>query len=463
MDSRQAQAIGDSIERLEASQQLKRKKIILGPVNEFTMYAAYELKKRGIKIFGIIDDQKSLHGSFFCGTEVKGTEDYLIPYSENKIVLLTDFSNQQTYLKAVFLEYHPNIKLFNLFEEIRQPFFKRKIQGALSRCINRLKASWLMSLYNVRKGKKEYNKLFRNYTGKVFLFPHKSLGDIYIIGAFRAAKAKLFCGEYKLVVVGGGCKAVASMVGFPDENVICVTQREMDVLCLFQSLISQDYPNLTVLHYSYNYTNLDCNTWYLPGIAFGQCYEEIVFQERLPQGDNWHIREDDALDFCCKHKILKSRSVILAPYAKSVNAVPIVFWELLANALKERGYAVFTNCGNQYESPIWGTTPLNNPPLEQIRSIIQYAGFFVGLRSGLCDLIVTVPAKKIFIFPDVFWNKMSVIEHCSFGRIPPAVMFSQYKCPCKPNILKMEKIVQEIIKFYEGLSENVTEEFVREN
>ena len=36
----------------------------------------------------------------------------------------------------------------------------------------------------------------------------------------------------------------------------------------------------------------------------------------------------------------------------------------------------------------------------KMRSVVERAGTFVGIRSGLCDIIRDAKAKKIAIYPD---------------------------------------------------------------
>lgn len=80
------------------------------------------------------------------------------------------------------------------------------------------------------------------------------------------------------------------------------------------------------------------------------------------------------------------RTVLLSPYANAFRSSlgETEFWELLAQRLQERGYDVATNCAAN-EQPIAGTEPFC-VPYDEILTFLQYAGGFVGIRSGLCDI-----------------------------------------------------------------------------
>ena len=86
----------------------------------------------------------------------------------------------------------------------------------------------------------------------------------------------------------------------------------------------------------------------------------------------------------------KGRSVLLAPYAnafQSALATKTDFWERLASELANRGYDVATNCAGE-ERPIEGTSSCLIPH-DKIISFLNYAGGFIGIRSGLCDVAQT--------------------------------------------------------------------------
>ena len=80
------------------------------------------------------------------------------------------------------------------------------------------------------------------------------------------------------------------------------------------------------------------------------------------------------------------RTVLLSPYANAFHSSlgETEFWGLLAQRLQERGYDVATNCAAD-ELPIAGTIPFC-VPYGELLTFLQYAGGFVGIRSGLCDI-----------------------------------------------------------------------------
>ena len=94
----------------------------------------------------------------------------------------------------------------------------------------------------------------------------------------------------------------------------------------------------------------------------------------------------------------KGNSVIFSPFAKSVPVFPAAFWRDIVKYYKDKGYSCFTNVAGK-EHPLPGTLGIS-PDISQMQSAVEYAGTFVGIRSGLCDVIKYAKCRKIALYPD---------------------------------------------------------------
>ena len=93
----------------------------------------------------------------------------------------------------------------------------------------------------------------------------------------------------------------------------------------------------------------------------------------------------------------KGRTVILAPYAGSFQSnIPSEAWERLVHSLKSMGYDVCTNCYGEKERPIKNTIPIQFSYEEGI-PLIEYAGGFVAVRSGLCDILSQANCSMVIL------------------------------------------------------------------
>jgi len=91
--------------------------------------------------------------------------------------------------------------------------------------------------------------------------------------------------------------------------------------------------------------------------------------------------------------------ILISPYSASYreHMPPLSFWINIVNVLKCRGFKVFTNCAGR-EKAIIGTKKLMLPYEISIPLLNKIAGF-IGIRSGLCDIICTAKCKKIILHP----------------------------------------------------------------
>ena len=44
-----------------------------------------------------------------------------------------------------------------------------------------------------------------------------------------------------------------------------------------------------------------------------------------------------------------------------------------------------------------------SPIIAEMRSAVEQAGLFIGIRSGMCDVIKTAQCRKIALYPDYFY------------------------------------------------------------
>ncbi|WP_029199519.1 hypothetical protein [Oribacterium sp. NK2B42] len=234
---------------------------------------------------------------------------------------------------------------------------------------------------------KKYNQHF-----KVFC-PFNALGDIYFMISYWPAYAKKRSLERVVFCVPNPVLAdVIHMFG--DYPVETYEQKELDAM--IQSVIYTQDENCFIAHQDRPYVVNLSKALYIKRIPLEKIYCCGVYG--LPVGtvpdkpnSNLHIYKDIA-------SIPDGRAVILSPYAKSVTAIDPKVWEEAVNYYTGAGYKCYTNVIGD-EKPLDGTDAIS-PSLLEIRSVVERAGTFVGIRSGLCDILREAKAKKIALYPD---------------------------------------------------------------
>lgn len=228
------------------------------------------------------------------------------------------------------------------------------------------------------------------------LCPYSALGDVYLAMSYLEAyceKHHIF--SFVVFTVGNPCGEVARL--FTKEPVISLGQKEMDAFV--QAVLLMGIKTGILAHHNHFYTDSSFQILQSELISFPQYYRDVVFglDDTVEMAVPLHGKE-----VSCKEKIPKGRSVILAPYANSVVEAPKSFWTDLVKGYQAEGLHVFTNIIEGQE-PLDDTTSLVLP-ISEMCDAVCWAGYFVSLRSGLCDVVHTAKARKTVVFP-----------HCCFS------------------------------------------------
>jgi len=234
--------------------------------------------------------------------------------------------------------------------------------------------------------------------------PFGALGDVY----WALAYLPEFAADRRLppaavVVVGEGCRQVARLFGH--EDVCSLTQVEMDDLVA--AVVDAGAHDVTIAHHDRPYGDgapiraLDERF-----VAFTDMYRDLVYN--LPSGSRPQAPSRDVLGHVGRAaaswatEIPRGSTVLIAPYAKSVVPVPSSFWEHTAERHLSRGDVVATLVHGD-EDPVTGTLALEIP-IPELLDAVEHAGTFIGLRSGLCDVVHTARARKVHVFPDAYYS-----------------------------------------------------------
>lgn len=110
------------------------------------------------------------------------------------------------------------------------------------------------------------------------------------------------------------------------------------------------------------------------------------------------------------------RTAVLSVEARTTptDGVGPDFWTALAKHLQARGLQVGINAGPATVVPD-GLRPLNLP-LAALRPVVQRAGFFCSVRSGLSDLMCDLRCPQVVVYPEVRYWAGPLKEGTTFDR-----------------------------------------------
>jgi hypothetical protein len=232
--------------------------------------------------------------------------------------------------------------------------------------------------------------------------PFDALGDVYWALAYLPA----FAAARRLppavpVVVGEGCRQVARLFGYG--GVESLSQAEMDDLV--GEVASAKASDATIAHHDRPYgTTAPVRVLDHRFLAFTDMYRDLVYglsdraePKTLRRGE---LRPADRRPL--PEGFGEGRTVLLAPYAKSVLPVASSFWRQTAQLHASQGYAVATIVHGE-EDPVPGTAALE-VEIADLLDVVEHAGTFIALRSGLCDVAHTARARKVHVSPDAYYS-----------------------------------------------------------
>ena len=140
------------------------------------------------------------------------------------------------------------------------------------------------------------------------------------------------------------------------------------------------------------------------GLGFVDMYKMYLGLEQTALLTKPSISENavkKATDKFTKHNLPIGKTVILAPYAKSLKNFRIEVWAEIVKYIKYNGLVPVTNIANN-EKPIPGTGGINIS-LEEIIPFCELAGHVISIRSGLCDLLSNAEIKFTVLYPKSFF------------------------------------------------------------
>ena len=357
------------------------------------------LRQNNIFPKGIIDNNEKKHGQIIEGLEVTAPKNTVCPYDEDKVILIASEYHKEMCSQLEGFGYKKDEQVF-VTSVIRK--FYDLSDKTYGEYINKLK-----------KGFEIYSKLTLDEKTMVFICPYPGTGDIFLIGLYLQKYIEdNDISDYIIVVKNNTCKRVFDI--FEYQNIVIIEDEEVESLVCF-SRIMKDTVKCRILNESYmrimhrrlrGYKGLDFNT--MLRIAVFEQADEYV-----PEFPKDKISNEEVNEFFKKNNLIPEKTIILSPYAKSVDNVPDFMWESIADNLIEKGYLVCTNSANDKEPAIKGTTALFIP-FKILRPVLKRVYGLIALRSGLCDIVGDIKSKKVIFYP----------KGTVFGSSTPFLYFS---------------------------------------
>lgn len=358
------------------------------PINEI-------MRELGIKLTNIADNNPQKQGISRIGIISQSVES--LKNEDNLVILIINnhfFKELRNQLLG--LEFVENRDFFVVFggEEQRQICAMR---GNIK--IGEL--GWEDCKQRIQVAYESYSIIYEKYGRKpIWLMHPSSLGDLYIFSLFLPT----FYGvdsvdkcECVLIVTKNSVRELATILGYKYVEMITLVEAQKHWLVMMKLLGDEIQVKNAV---SYGLSNTYQTLRNYSSVNFADSFYRYVFgmktmpapiYPQFPRRTKYVARQFE------KGGLVKGRTVVISPYAGHFKSnIKPEQWEKLVKKLTEKGFVVCTNCASDDEKPIEGTVA----PFIALKDCVEFlemAGFFVGIRSGFCDLVCMADCKKIVI------------------------------------------------------------------
>jgi len=379
---------------------LEKKRIVLFGAAITSKEIKNCLTEHGYSPFAVVDNDPRKIGKECLGLTICKPEKLLLPFDNSYVIFIHSIKfYKEMFFQLEEMGYKKNKHFFSLNIDIDDSL---KIFGYYT--LRRIRAMY----YYLRFTKKNC---------AMFVAPYTGIGDIYLAGLFFKEYLKRNnISEYVFVVVNGACKKVAEMFGI--ENIMVTTFKTAEDLTQLNKSLRMQRKIIT-LNDGWATDPIQWIRGY-KGLDFAKMFRYFVFdfddnvQYELPPRKDWQSQIDELFK---KHNLLKGKTIVLSPYSNTLFELPDDFWESIVEHCKQLGYSVCTNCATKNEKPVKGTEAVFFP-LGMSIDFVEVAGCFIGIRSGLCDIISSAKAKKIILYEkDGFFYKSSPYEYFSLKNM----------------------------------------------
>ncbi len=367
------------LERLHRKGFFNHRKIFLFGVSENTRQIIRILRTCSLEPSGVLDNDKIKHGTYCSGILVEPVEHLADGKKQENLYIVCSLYWKEMTAQLRALGIHKK-NILMLYQE-----------ETLLECIR-----------HAKRGRKIYQDLTSGYGNlPVFLCPYTGTGDVYLIGTFwKQYLEKMQIKDYIFIVISKACEKTARL--FPIKNIVRLDKKVESSYLIRYAMLCPEKVRLKILNDSWGQVHTNPLEWFrgYKGLEFMQIFRKFVFDlpdTARPEHPVFQNADKELEEFFQKYHLQEKNTVILSPYSNTLADLPDKFWGKVAEALKDRGFVVCTNSCGDTEPAVMGTIPVFFS-LDIAPQLIEKAGYFIGIRSGFCDIISGSAAKKVILY-----------------------------------------------------------------
>ena len=270
----------------------------------------------------------------------------------------------------------------------------------------------------IKQGIRIYKGFQREYGRNVQVFlANCPLGDYYLLSLhFEEYLKNKKVTNYVITGTSCGIEKLSYLMGKGRNK--SISPEESDALAMAWKFLGDKCINITPLTIWQGAFRFNpCVVRQMESFTFMDTFKKMIYA--LPSGikprfmppsnSKSYFLEDNGLHM--------GKTVLLVPFAYSIQTLSNDFWCKLAGYIRGRGYDVVVNIGDEREHNFIPNTFSASVGFMEILSVMEMAGTVIGIRSGFFDITCKAKCKRIILYPpreekNVVWNRTD-LAFCS--------------------------------------------------
>lgn len=393
--------IEKELEKIDKAQLCRKRVLLMGRIEHVKEMTKW-LEGQNIPVEAVLDNDEKKQGLFVGAIPILAPEQVLLPFQEDIFILIYSPKYWED-MCGQFLSYgyHEGEHIYVL----DKPGLEKNIKL-------------------VTDGWRIYRGLQKRYGKDVKVFlANCPLGDYYLLGLYFHQ----YCKENKVnnyVVVGEskGIEKLSPMLHI--QPVQAITTEESNALIRSWIFLGAGVVNikpLTLWQGAFRFN--PCQSRQTDRFSFMETFTKMIYGLKIPVPEypDLFIDSDKVETFFEENGLEDQKTVLISPFSYSLQTLPVQFWVGLAAALKENGYMVAVNVGEERERNFIPDTVELNMDFLNTMGVMERAGMVIGMRSGFFDITARARCRRIVLYPPpakgrVSWNSTD-IGFCSLKRM----------------------------------------------
>ncbi len=346
------------------------------------MKTSLEIKKRlkEYDFVAFIDNDNNKQGTIVDGLLVMSPDKMKAEYGDNIKIIVSSKYSKEMYTQLEKLGYRINENVFVAY---------------VKSILNYKSKVYLTQKEIFKAGEEVYLKLRDKFPNELIMsLPYSGTGDAFLAGMYMEEMVKEHnIDKFVITVTSNSCKKVLKLFGLDSYIIDC---DESLKLLNYVRIVGFKDANYIVLNDCIDHEDV-LQVRGFRDLDLHTMFQRFVFRtsKKIPVPI---ISQKNSDDIFIQYGLRKGRTALLSPYATSVANISDYTWDRIVRCLKNKGFDVCTNIGSDKEEALPGTVGVFLP-YDIVIDFVNKAGFFIGLRSGLCDIISTSSAWKFIFYP----------------------------------------------------------------